>query len=46
MIPGGPGGSVGLRGTYADIGETVAAHLGLAKGRHGTSFAEIIAGHA
>ena len=25
MIPGGEGGSVGLRATYADIGETVAA---------------------
>ena len=31
-------GSVGLRATYADIGETVAAHLGIAPGRHGTSF--------
>lgn len=29
---------VGLRPTFADIGETVAEHLGLAPGRHGTSF--------
>jgi len=37
----GPGldpGPVGLRGTFADIGESVAAHLGLAPGPHGTSF--------
>ena len=37
----GPGlkrGPVGLRPTYADIGETVAEHLGIAPGRHGTSF--------
>jgi phosphopentomutase len=46
MIPGAPGGSVGLRPTFADIGETVAAHLGLQKGSHGTSFAGTIAGHA
>ncbi|MEQ1954063.1 phosphopentomutase [Mesorhizobium sp. CN2-181] len=46
MIPGGAGGSVGLRSTYADIGETVAAHLGLDKGAHGTSFAETITRHA
>jgi phosphopentomutase len=46
MVPGGRGGSVGLRKTYADIGETVAAHLGLAEGRHGTSFAGTIAAHA
>ena len=31
-------GSVGLRDTYADIGETVADHLGLAPGPHGASF--------
>jgi phosphopentomutase len=43
VIAGGKGGTVGLRDTYADIGETVAAHLGLAPGRHGNSFAEIIA---
>jgi len=31
-------GSVGLRTTFADIGESVAHWLGLAPGRHGTSF--------
>jgi phosphopentomutase len=36
--PGIGGGVVGRRATLADIGETVAAHLGLAPGRHGTSF--------
>lgn len=30
--------SIGVRDTYADIGETVAAHLGLAPGLHGKSF--------
>ena len=37
----GPGitpGPIGHRETFADIGESVAAHLGLAAGRHGTSF--------
>ncbi|MFU0506843.1 phosphopentomutase [Pseudaminobacter sp. NGMCC 1.201702] len=38
IAPGLPGGSVGLRKTFADIGETVAEHLGLASGSHGTSF--------
>jgi phosphopentomutase len=36
--PGMGSGEIGRRGTLADIGETVAAHLGLAPGRHGTSF--------
>ena len=36
MVPGLPGGDVGLRATFADIGETVAEHLGLPPGRHGT----------
>lgn len=36
--PGIRSRSVGVRGTYADIGETVAAHLGLPPGPHGTSF--------
>jgi phosphopentomutase len=44
--PGLTGGSVGLRATFADIGETVAEHLGLAPGRHGRSFHGTIAGHA
>jgi phosphopentomutase len=30
--------SIGVRSSYADIGETVAAHLGIAVGRHGWSF--------
>ena len=37
----GPGlepGPIGRRETFADIGESVAAHLGLAPGRYGTSF--------
>jgi len=46
MAPGMPGGDVGLRPTFADIGETVAEHLGLPPGRHGTSFLATIAGHA
>ncbi|MCO6176898.1 phosphopentomutase [Ciceribacter sp. RN22] len=29
---------VGIRSTYGDIGETVAAHLGIPVGRHGRSF--------
>ena len=40
------GGDIGLRTTFADIGETVAEHLGLAPGRHGTSFHAMIGGHA
>ncbi len=30
--------SIGVRSSYADIGETIAAHLGIAAGRHGWSF--------
>ncbi|MCJ8507748.1 phosphopentomutase [Rhizobium lemnae] len=30
--------TIGIRGTYADIGETIAAHLGIPAGRHGRSF--------
>lgn len=30
--------SLGARTSFADMGETLAAHLGLAPGRHGTSF--------
>ncbi len=36
--PGIRSRSVGIRPTYADIGETVARHLGLAAGIHGKSF--------
>jgi phosphopentomutase len=45
----GPGlqpGNVGLRQSFADIGETVAEHLGLAPGLHGKSFYPTIAAHA
>lgn len=44
--PGLKGGDIGLRTTFADIGETVAEHLGLARGRHGASFHATIGGHA
>jgi phosphopentomutase len=44
--PGLKSGSVGLRRSYADIGETVAEHLGLPPGRHGCSFYSTIAAHA
>lgn len=44
--PGFKGGDIGLRTTFADIGETVAEHLGLAAGRHGSSFLAVIGGHA
>jgi phosphopentomutase len=37
-VKGREGRAVGARETYADIGETVAAHLGIAAGRHGVSF--------
>jgi phosphopentomutase len=36
--PGIRSRNIGLRTTYADIGETIAAHLGIAPGRHGRSF--------
>ena len=36
-------GSVGVRPSFADIGETVAAHLGIAPGRYGTSFRDLLA---
>jgi phosphopentomutase len=42
LLPGGKGGDAGLRPIFADIGATVAEHLGLAPGRHGTSFYETI----
>lgn len=31
-------GTIGIRSTFADMGESIAAHLGLAAGPHGTSF--------
>lgn len=36
--PGVPAAPVGRRESFADIGESVAAWLGLAPGRHGTAF--------
>ena len=44
LAPGLNGGAVGLRPTFCDIGETVAAHLGIAPGRHGASFLAAIGG--
>ncbi|MER8509008.1 phosphopentomutase [Mesorhizobium sp. M0894] len=44
--PGFKGADIGLRTTFADIGETVAEHLGLAPGPYGTSFHATISGHA
>jgi phosphopentomutase len=35
---GGAGKAVGRRNTFADIGETIAAHLGIGPGPHGRSF--------
>ncbi|PLP59758.1 phosphopentomutase [Mesorhizobium loti] len=46
IAPGLEGGDIGLRLTFADIGETVAEHLRLAPGRHGTSFLAELGGHA
>lgn len=42
LMPGGKGGDIGLRPTFADIGATVGEHLGLPAGRHGTSFYKAI----
>ncbi len=41
-----PHGSVGIRTTFADIGETIAAHLAIAPGPHGKSFLRGTASHA
>ncbi|MFC5385117.1 phosphopentomutase [Aquamicrobium segne] len=46
LAPGLAGGHVGLRSSFADIGETVAEHLGLAPGKYGNSFYTQIGGHA
>lgn len=49
VIGTGPGlvaADVGLRSSFADIGETVAEHMGLTAGRHGRSFYRSIAPHA
>ena len=45
VIGTGPGlnsGSVGVRASFADIGASVAAHLGIAPGKHGTSFRTLL----
>lgn len=44
LAAGMAGGTIGLRPTFADIGETVAEHLGLPPGPHGTSFHAEIGG--
>jgi phosphopentomutase len=49
VIGTGPGlghGSIGSRPTYADIGETVAEHLGIPAGPHGTSFRAALTANA
>jgi phosphopentomutase len=45
-LQGGRGGDVGLRATFADLGETIAEHLGLAAGPHGASFLQPISARA
>jgi len=42
--PGLANVSIGTRATYADIGETIAGHLGIPAGRHGTSFHAMLTG--
>ena len=45
VIGTGPGlrpGTIGVRPSYADMGETIAEHLGLDAGPHGTSFLSTI----
>lgn len=46
LAPGLAGGCAGLRATFADIGETVAEHLGIGPGKYGASFYGDIGGHA
>ncbi|WP_068311734.1 phosphopentomutase [Polycladidibacter hongkongensis] len=38
MVKGRAGFSIGRRPTFADIGESIASHLGIETGEHGTSF--------
>ena len=38
LLKGSDPRDIGIRDTFADIGESIAAHLGLAPGNHGTSF--------
>ena len=44
--PGLDGGPMGVRTSLADIGETVAEHLGIAPGKYGTSFRAKLSGNA
>ncbi len=44
--PGFRSGPIGFRHSFADIGETVGEHLGLACGPHGTSFLKLVAPNA
>ncbi|MCK5746718.1 MAG: phosphopentomutase, partial [Oricola sp.] len=44
--PGLQSGSIGVRPTYADMGETIAEHMELAPGKHGTSFLANLAANA
>ena len=44
--PGLQSGSIGVRPTYADMGETIAEHMELAPGKHGTSFLADLAANA
>ena len=49
IVGTGPGlrpASLGVRTTFADIGETVAEHLGIPPGPHGTSFLSTLRGDA
>lgn len=40
--PGLRTGSVGLRSSFADMGQTIAEHLGLSPGPYGTSFLDVL----
>lgn len=44
--PGLVASPIGVRPTYADMGETLAEHLGVAPGPHGTSFLSTLVGNA
>lgn len=44
--PGLRAGSIGVRSSYADIGATLAEHLGLPPGPHGQSFHGLLTGNA
>jgi phosphopentomutase len=49
VIGTGPGlanAGIGVRRSFADIGETIAAHLGLPRGPHGNSFLDLLTPHA